>query len=179
MASRRGQQRLRNPTRPPLSPTPLHIHRGLLQSPGLPGCPFKLRVTHSIPNRACSQNQTGRAERPSHKNPQPEQMQRCAQAHSEGLHVVQSLSGVRLFATPWTAARQASLSITSSLSLLKLMSIESVMPSNHLILCRSLPLPPSIFPSTRVFSNELVLHIRWPKYWTFSFRSVLPMNIQD
>ena len=102
MASRRGQQRLRNPTRPPLSPTPLHIHRGLLQSPGLPGCPFKLRVTHSIPNRACSQNQTGRAERPSHKNPQPEQMQHCAQAHSEGLHVVQSLSGVRLFVTSRT-----------------------------------------------------------------------------
>jgi len=71
--------------------------------------------------------------------------------------------------TPWTAARQASLSITNSQSLFKLMSIESVMPSNHLILCRPLLLLPSIFPSIRVFSNESVLHIRWPKYWSFSF----------
>ena len=82
---------------------------------------------------------------------------------------VQSLSHVELFSTPWTAARQASLSITNSQSPLKLMSIESVMPSNRLILCRPLVLPPSIFPSIRVFSNELVLHIRWPKYWSFSF----------
>ena len=71
--------------------------------------------------------------------------------------------------TPWTAARQASLSIINSWSLLKLMSIELVMPSNHLILCCPLLLPPSIFPSIRVFSNESVLHIRWPKYWSFSF----------
>ena len=78
---------------------------------------------------------------------------------------VQSLSHVRLFATPWTAACQASLSITNSQSLLKLMSIEFVMPFNHLILCRPLLLPPSIFPSIRVFSNESVSHIRWPKYW--------------
>ena len=76
----------------------------------------------------------------------------------------QSLSRVRLFVTPWAAARQASLSITNSWSLLKLMSIESVMPSNHLILCHPLLLLPSIFPSIRVFSNELALHIRWPKY---------------
>ena len=82
---------------------------------------------------------------------------------------VHSLSRIRLFATPWTAARQASLSITNSRSSLKLMSIESVMPSNHLILCHSLLLPPSIFPSIRVFSNESVLHMRWPKYWSFSF----------
>ena len=82
---------------------------------------------------------------------------------------VQSLSRVRLFVTPWTAACQASLSITNSQSLLKLMSIESVMPSNHLILCHPLLLLPSIFPSIRVFSNESVLHIRWPKYWSFSF----------
>ena len=88
---------------------------------------------------------------------------------------VQLLSHVRLFATPWTAARQAFLSITNSQSLLKLMSIESVMPSNHLILCRPLLLPPSIFPSIRVFSNELVLCIRWPKYWSFSF-SISPSN---
>ena len=74
-----------------------------------------------------------------------------------------------LFVTPWIAARQASLSITNSCSLLKLMSIESVMPSNHLILCHPLLLLPSIFPSIRVFSNESVLHIRWPKYWSFSF----------
>ena len=81
---------------------------------------------------------------------------------------VQSLSPVRLFATPRIAARQASLSITNSQSLLKLMSIKSVMPSNHLILCHLLLLLPSIFPSIRVFSNEPVLHIRWQKYWNFS-----------
>ena len=85
---------------------------------------------------------------------------------------VQSLSCVRLFVTPWTAARQASLSITNSWSLLKLMSIESVMPSNHLILCCPLLLPPSIFPSIRVFSNKSAFHIRWPKYWSFSFSSI-------
>ena len=83
-------------------------------------------------------------------------------------HSVQSLSRVRLFVTPWTAARQASLSITNSRSLLKLMSIESVMPSNHFILRRPLLLPPSIFPSIRVFSYESVLRIRGPKYWSFS-----------
>ena len=77
--------------------------------------------------------------------------------------------------TPWTAERQASLSITNSQSLLKLMSIESVMPSNHLILCRPFLLPPSIFPSIRVFSNESALCIRWPKYWSFSF-SISPSN---
>ena len=82
---------------------------------------------------------------------------------------VQLLSCVRLFATLWTAAHQASWSSTNSQSLLKLMSIESVMPSNHLILCRPLLLPPTIFPSIRVFSNESVLHIKWPKYWSFSF----------
>ena len=118
---------------------------------------------------------------------------------------VQSLSPVWLFVTPWTAAHQASLSITNSWSLLKLVSIKSVMPSNRFILCLPLLLPPSIFPSIRVFSNELVLCIRWPKYWSFSFSitpshesmfsqflatgvqsfgasalaSVLPMNIQD
>ena len=78
-------------------------------------------------------------------------------------------------ATPWTAARQASLSITNSWSLLKLMSIESVMPSKYLILCRPLLLLPSIFPSIRVFSNESALHMRWPKYWSFSF-SISPSN---
>ena len=88
--------------------------------------------------------------------------------------VVQSLSRIWLFATPWTAARQASLSITNSRSLLKL-SIKSVMPSNHLILCRPLLLLPSISPSIRVFSNESVLCIRWPKYWSFSF-SISPSN---
>ena len=82
---------------------------------------------------------------------------------------VQSLSCVRLFATPCTAARQASLSITNSQSLLKVMSIDTVMPSNHLMLCRPLLPLPSIFPSIRVFSNESVLCIRWPKYWSFSF----------
>ena len=88
---------------------------------------------------------------------------------------VQSLSHVQLFATPWTAARQASLSIINSQSLLKLMSIESVMPSSHLILCHPLLLLPSIFPSIQVFSNELILCIRWPKYWSFSF-STSPSN---
>ena len=88
---------------------------------------------------------------------------------------VQSLSHVLLFATPWTAARQASLSITHSRSLPKLMSIESVMPSNHLILCRPLLLLPSVFPSIRVFSNESALRIRWPKYWSFSF-NISPSN---
>ena len=88
---------------------------------------------------------------------------------------VQSLSRVRFFVTPWTAACQVSLSITNSWSLLKLMSIEAVMPSNHLILCHPLLLPPSIFPSIRVFSNESVLHIRWPKYWSFNF-NISPSN---
>ena len=88
---------------------------------------------------------------------------------------VQSLSCVQLFETPWTAACQASLSITNSWSLLKLMSIKSVMPSNHLILCHPLLLLPSIFPSIRVFSSESVLCIRWPKYWSFSF-SISPFN---
>ena len=82
--------------------------------------------------------------------------------------VVQSLSHVRLSATPWTAGPQASRSFTISRSWLKFMSIESVMPSNHLILCCPLLLPPSIFPSIRIFSNESTLHIRWPKYWNFS-----------
>ena len=89
---------------------------------------------------------------------------------------VQLLSHVRLFVTPWTAACQTSLSITSSRSLLKFMSIASVMPSNYLILCRPLLLPqPSIFPSIRVVSKESVLLIRWPKYWSFSF-SISPSN---
>ena len=88
---------------------------------------------------------------------------------------VQSLSRVRLFMTPWTAARQASLSITNSQSWLKLLSIESVMPSNHLILCRPLLLLPSIFPSISVFSEESVLHVRWSKDWSFSF-NISPSN---
>ena len=94
---------------------------------------------------------------------------------SSQLSSVQSLSHVRLFTIPWTAARQASLSINNSRSSLKLVFVESVIPSNHLILCCPLLLPPSIFPSIRVFSNESILHIRWPKYWTFSF-SISPSN---
>ena len=89
--------------------------------------------------------------------------------------VVQSLSRVWVFATPWTASHQASLPITNSWGLLKLMSIEFVMPSNHLILCRPLLLLPSTFPSIRVFANESALHIKWPKCWSFSF-SVNPSN---
>ena len=89
--------------------------------------------------------------------------------------VIQLLRRVRLFVTLWTAARQASLSFTISWSLLKIMSIESVMPSNHLLLCRPLLLLPSIIPSIRVFSNESALCIRWPKYWSFSF-IISPFN---
>ena len=88
---------------------------------------------------------------------------------------VQLLSHVQLFVTTWTAARQASLPIINSQSLLKLMFIESVMPSNHLILCRPLLFLPSIFPSIRVFSSESVLRVRWPKYWSFSF-NISPFN---
>ena len=91
------------------------------------------------------------------------------------VYVVQLLSCVLQFVNPWTAACWSSLSFTVSWSLLRPMSIESVMPSNHLILCHPLLLLPSIFPSIRVFSNELVLHIRWPKYWSFSF-SISPSN---
>ena len=101
---------------------------------------------------------------------------------NKGLHQfssVQLLSHVQLFATPWTAAHQASLSITNYQSIFKLMSTESGVPSNHLILYHPLLLPPSIFPTTRVFSNESVLCIRWPKYWSFSL-SISPSNdIQD
>ena len=96
--------------------------------------------------------------------------------------VIESLSRVQLFATPWTAARQVSLSFAISWSLLKLKSIESVMPSNHLILCHSLLLLPSIFPSIRVFSKESVLQIKWPKYWSFSFsisRSSVYSGLED
>ena len=91
------------------------------------------------------------------------------------VQLVQSLSCVQLFATQWTAAQQASLSITNYWSLLKFTPIESVMPSNYLILCHPLLFSPSIFPSIRVFSNESVLHIRWPKYWTFSLK-ISPSN---
>ena len=93
--------------------------------------------------------------------------------------VVQSLSHVGLFATPWTAPHQASLSFTISQSLLKLMPIESVMPPKHLILCHPHLLLPSIFPSIWVFSNELALCIRWPKYWSFGFSIILPMNAHN
>ena len=95
--------------------------------------------------------------------------------HLKNIYSVQSLSRTQLFVTPWTAACQASLSITNSQSLLKLMSIESVMPSNHLLLCHPLFLLPSIFSSIRVFSNESILHIRWPKNWSFKF-SISPSN---
>ena len=96
-------------------------------------------------------------------------LEKLASSIAASLSSVQSLSHIGLFATPWTAVHQASLSITNSRSLLRLMTIESVMLSNHLILCHPLLLLPSIFPSIRVFSNESVLHIRWPKYWSFSF----------
>ena len=100
---------------------------------------------------------------------------RISTSFSTHISSVQSLSRVRLILSKWTGALQASLSITNYQSLLKLMSIASVMPSNHFILCCPLLLPPSIFPTTRVFSNESILHIRWPKYWSFSF-SISPSN---
>ena len=103
------------------------------------------------------------------------QPSKLLKANKNGISSVNSLSRVQLFVTPWTAAHQASLSITNSHSLLKLMSIESVMPSNHFILCHPLLLLPSVFPSIRVFSNESVLRIRWPNYWSFSF-SISPFN---
>ena len=99
----------------------------------------------------------------------------AVQQSESALSSVQLLSHVRLFVTPWTAAHRASLSITNSWSLLKLMSIALVMPSNHLILCHPLLLSPSIFPSIKIFSNESVLHIRWPKYWSFIF-NISPSN---
>ena len=98
----------------------------------------------------------------------------CSQGTSS-VRSVQSLSHVQLFVTPWTAAHQASLFITNSWSLLKLMFIESVMRSNYLILCHPLLLLPSVYPRIRVFSNESILLIRWPKYWSFSF-SISPSN---
>ena len=94
----------------------------------------------------------------------------CSLEEKLWLNSVQSLSHVQLFVTPWKAACQASLPITNFQSLLKLMSIELIIPSNHLILCHPLVFLPSIFPSIRIFSNDSVLHIRWPKYWSFSFR---------
>ena len=100
-------------------------------------------------------------------------------SHVSKFSSVQSLSSVWFFATPWIAARQASLSITNFRSLLKPLSNESVMPSNHFILCRPLLLPPPIPPSIRVFSNESTLRKRWPKYWVSASASVLPMNTQD
>ena len=99
----------------------------------------------------------------------------CFLSNIISISSVQSLSHVQLFVTPWTAACHTSLSITNSWSLLKLRSIESVMPSNHLILCHPLLLLPSIVPSIRVFSNESALYIRWPKYWSFSF-NISPSN---
>ena len=99
----------------------------------------------------------------------------CSQSWRSSISSVQLLSHVRLFATPWTAARQASLSIINYWSSLRLMSIVLVIPSNHLILCLPFLLLPSIFPSIRIFSNESALHIRWPKYWSFSF-NISPSN---
>ena len=104
-------------------------------------------------------------------------MNHCLFSVNSWFSSVQSLCPVQLFANPWTAACQASLFTTNSRSLLKLMSIKSEMPSNHIILCHPLLLLPSIFPSIKVFPNESALHIRWPNYWSFSFSIILPMNI--
>ena len=105
--------------------------------------------------------------------------QYCLNQHARTHQFSSVAQSCQLFVTPWTAARQASLSITNSQSLLKLMSIKLVIPSNHLILCCPLLFLPSIFPSIRVFSNESVLHIRWPSIGVSASASVLPMNIQD
>ena len=105
-------------------------------------------------------------------------MKRCSASLIIQFSSVQSLSCVRHFATPWIAAHQASLSITNCWSLPKLMTIQSVMPSIHLILCCPLLLLPSIPPSIRIFSNELTLHMRWPKYWSFSF-SISPSKLLE
>ena len=107
------------------------------------------------------------------------QLQEKETTLQNSLRSVQLLSHVQPFVIPWTAACQASLSITNSRSLLKVMSIESMMPSNHLSLCGPLLLPPSVLPSIRVFSDESVLLMRWPKYWSFTFSISPPMNIQD
>ena len=102
-------------------------------------------------------------------------MNGCREMEGLSISISSAAQSCPLFATPWAAAHRASLSITNSRSLLKLMAIASVMPSNYLILCRPLLLPPSIFPSIGVFANESVLHIRWPKYWSFSF-SISPFS---
>ena len=102
-------------------------------------------------------------------------MNGCREMEGLSISISSAAQSCPLFATPWTAAHQASLSITNSRSLLKLMAIAWVMPSNYLILCHPLLLPPSIFPSIRVFANKSVLRIRWPKYWSFSF-SISPFN---
>ena len=109
----------------------------------------------------------------------PVNMQQLVPDNPLQFNSVHSFSPVQLSVTPWTAARQASLSITNSQNLLKLMSIESVVPSNHLILCRTLLFLPLIFPKIRVFSNEWVLRIRWPSIAVSASASVFPMNIQD
>ena len=110
-----------------------------------------------------------------HTDPNKEDIDMILEEKSDKCVVVQLLSHVRIFATPYTAANQASLSITNSHGLLKLISIKSVMPFNHLILCHPLLLLPSVFPSIKIFSNESVLLIRWPKYWNFSF-NISPFN---
>ena len=112
---------------------------------------------------------------PSWGSPIPHFDRKLSQSYLPQLSSVQSLSCVRLFATPWITACQASLSITNSRNSLRLMSIKTVMPPNHLILCHPLLLLPSVFPSIRAFSNESALHIRWPKYWSFSF-NISPSN---
>ena len=146
--------------RPIASPWVPHLHMGTSEHP-----------SHCGRDKSnCVQNPV----RATHGVKQGAQETAATVAH-EHRQAVPSLGRARLFATPWTAACQASLSISNSQSLLKLMSIESVMPSNHLILCRPLLPLPSIFPSIRVFSSESALHIRWPKYWSFSF-SISPSH---
>ena len=122
--------------------------------------------------------ETGKGERHTKKNTRQSDRINCGQS-SVQFSSVQSLSHVWLFATPWIAAHQASLSITNSRSSLRLMSIESVMPSSHLILCRPLLLLPPIPPSIRVFSSESALHMTWPKYWSFSFSIIPSKEIQS
>ena len=137
----------------------------IMQNPSL----YNFRVRHGNPPLSKSLEPSGSILKPFSSLHLAASSQLSATTSLKWISSVQPLSRVWLFGTPWNAACQASLSITNSQSLLKLVSIESVMPSNHLILCHPLLLVPSIFPSIRVFSNESVLRIRWPKYWSFSF----------
>ena len=152
--------------------TPSQTFEHLLLCPEIPGWEFTWNYLLNLGSQYyfASNEFTSILSDSSHQAPRDQQTFSTNQFSS-----VQPLTRVQFFVTPWTAVHQASLSVTNSWSLLKLMSIESVMPSNHLILCHPFLLLPSVFPSIRIFSNESVLRIRWPKYWSFNF-SISPSN---